>query len=270
MDNRQPIFLGTMVIERNRWGVLDDAKFTHLQPLVRCRAVVPTVRISDWLDRAAADGFDGVELFEPHAFFASDAEVQRLADHDMPIGVFNSYFSLNDDDAIWRDAVAGMVSLLGAGGVKYNFGKTIGRLEHDLDTLRCFADACPHTTRIICECHSGNITDDPVSLERIARQLDDQRFQFTVHLMDEPEQLRHRFALLGERITHCHVWRKPDIDDNALAERVRLLCALGFVGSTTIEFTRSIGWGKPDPPVDTLYHQATEDMRVIRSTVQSA
>jgi sugar phosphate isomerase/epimerase len=263
------VYLGTMVLERNRWGVLEDAKFTHLQPLVRCRAVVPTVRISDWLDRAAGDGFDGVELFEPHAFFASDAEVAHLAEHDMPIEVFNSYFGLDDDDAIWRDAVAKMAHRLDAGGVKYNFGKDAGRLDQQLHTLRRFADACPDHTRIICECHSGNITDDPATLETIAGRLDDDRFHFTVHLMDEPDNLRKRFAALGERITHCHVWRKPEIDDDALRERVDLVGELGFVGSYTIEFTRGIGWGRPDPPTETLYDEAVDDMQAVREQLSN-
>ncbi len=260
------IYFGTLVIERNRWGVRDDAKFTHLQPLVRCRAVVPTVRVSDWLDRTAAEGFDGVELFEAHALFASDAEVARLAEHAMPVGVFNSYFGLEDDDAVWRDSVAKMIHRLGAGGVKYNFGGDIGRLDHDLDTLRRFADACPGDPRMLCECHSGTITDDPATVERIARQLDDACFQFIIHLADEPNRLRDRFSILGDRITHAHVWRGPEMDAPTLRERVQLVRELGFAGSFTIEFTRGIGFGKPDPPDPAvLYEQAVEDQRIIRS-----
>jgi hypothetical protein len=85
-----PVYLATIAIERHRWGCLPETRFSALRPFYRGHPVVPAERASVWMDRALADGFDGVELFEPHAFFASDAELERIAAHPLPVAVFNA------------------------------------------------------------------------------------------------------------------------------------------------------------------------------------
>ena len=75
------IYLGTVSMEKNRW-----------EP-----GRVPTFNVSDFIDRAMADGFDGIELWEYHYTHASDEEKAKLVASKVPF-IFNSYTSFVERD----------------------------------------------------------------------------------------------------------------------------------------------------------------------------
>ncbi len=60
---RELIFLGTVLLERNRWA--KDGRRSSVQ-------------VSDWTQRAHDDGFDGLELWEDHVNLATEDERERL------------------------------------------------------------------------------------------------------------------------------------------------------------------------------------------------
>ena len=58
---RHQCYIATVCLDRNRWGTRE-----------------PSFAVSDYLDRFASDGFDGIELWEYHYTRSSDAEKERL------------------------------------------------------------------------------------------------------------------------------------------------------------------------------------------------
>jgi hypothetical protein len=119
-----PIYLGTVLLEANRWA----------------KDRTPTYRVSEWLERIAAAGFDGIELWENHATLADCAERSALRGSTVPIRVFNSYVPLDAGGENARRTVAGLVRELNAGAVKFNVSNSpetleSGRLRAGLDVL---------------------------------------------------------------------------------------------------------------------------------------
>jgi sugar phosphate isomerase/epimerase len=72
-----PIYFSTILLQPNHWK-RDQPK---------------QVAISNWLDRIADAGFDGVELFELHFLLASTSERNSILAHPIAKPVFNSYLS---------------------------------------------------------------------------------------------------------------------------------------------------------------------------------
>ncbi len=261
-----PVYLATIAIERHRWGSLPGTRFSALKPFYRGHPVVPAERAAVWMDRALTDGFDGVELFEPHAFFASDAELERLAAHPLSVAVFNTYCRFDEPDPTWRDAVAAMAKRLHAGAVKYNLAAAPESLNAQCDALRRFADRLPPQTRLFCECHTGSGADTPETAAALADRLTDARFGFMVHVAEPLDRLAAWVRTLGDRLAHAHVWMRPEADREVpLEKRVRHLRTLGYRGSFSVEFTRGVRWGEPDPDAETLYREAVADLIAIRS-----
>ena len=72
MDLKIPIYLSTVCLEKNRWGRRE-----------------PSFKVSEWTQRLAEYGFDGIELWEFHYLLADDAEKAKLTNLDMPM-IYNS------------------------------------------------------------------------------------------------------------------------------------------------------------------------------------
>ena len=62
------IYIGTILLELNRWG----------------SPKTPTYRVSEWLDRFQEAGFDGMELWEYHATLCPSEELAALEASTFP------------------------------------------------------------------------------------------------------------------------------------------------------------------------------------------
>ena len=86
------------------------------------------------------------------------------------------------------------------------------------------------------------------------------------------EDLRRRFALMGERITHVYVQAgdgsgrrvRLDRDPRASAARLALLKELGFCGSYTIEFTLGVKQGGAAEDPEETFRNAVADLAFLR------
>lgn len=222
------IHFGTVLLEANRWA----AQRT------------PTYRVSDWLARIAAAGFDGVELWENHARLADEHELAALRNSPLPFAVFNSYATLDEAGAEARRQAAALVRELRAPAVKFNFGNDPERLADELRNARAWAAAMPGV-RLLCECHPGTAVEAPaVAAEALAGDPDIGVIVHPFIAVDLAAWFRH----LGARIVHAHVqvvdaeWRRWRLRDRAALVQARLaiLREAGFAGSFTIEFTAGV------------------------------
>ncbi|MEZ5246746.1 MAG: hypothetical protein R2707_16745 [Acidimicrobiales bacterium] len=246
------INLGTIVLEPNRWfGVTNDRW--------------ATTRISEWLDPIEAAGFDGIELWEAHFRDADEAERRAIVDHPLPVAVYNTYVSFDEDDDTERLAAAELILRTGAPKVKWNTGPE--RDDASLDAyaarLERWAAALPGI-ELVCECHDGSAMDDPAAAARVLSAGSNALF----HTHDDVEVIRAKFDAYGDRITHVHVNHlftgSPALADirDELVEKVSLVRDLGFDGTWTLEFVHGTG-GDDDRP-EPMFAHAVDDLAVLR------
>lgn len=247
------VLLGTVAIEPNRWGTIDRSR----------RA---TVDVAPWLASIAEAGFDGIELWDGHL----DDEV--LAG-PLPVTVFNSYVSFDDDDSARRADVAADVARTGCRAVKFNVGRSAGQEQAYARRVGEWRAQLPEAVALLCECHAGTIAEDPAVAARVlAAAGPPERVGAIVHTHEETAQLQARFEAYGERIAHVHVnfldgGRAPRLADvrPELEEKLALLRSLGFTGSWTIEFVAGVLTDRDHP--EHLVAQAADDLAVLREVL---
>ena len=253
------VLLGTVAIEPNRWATVDPSG-------------APTTVLSSWLDAAASAGFDGLEVWERHLTDATETEAEGVLDHGLPVSVFNTYASLDGDDATDRIAAAEWVRRSGATGVKFNVGNDLAQRDDYGRRIADWLEQMPGDVRLLCECHDGiSIAEDPeVAASILEAGGEPHRVQAILHTHDDNDLTRARFAAYGDRITHVHVNyldatpHPPRLVEvrPRLEARVALLRELGFHGSWTIEFVQGT-LSENDHP-DHLIEQAAADLAVLR------
>ncbi len=250
MEVHPKIFIGTVCLERNRWSTKQ-----------------PSYRVSDWLPRFKADGFDGVELWENH-FALADAEEQRRLSEAGVIAVYNTYAGFADEDAEARERAAEAIARLAAPAAKYNVGKHSERLAEYRRNLLAWAERLPADCRLLCECHPGTALEQPPAAAEFFAGLDPARFGIIVHITGKDDRPELWFEALPSRVHHLHVQLRDAAADPAVpAHRERLAAifdgirARGFNGTATIEFTRGIG---PREDLETLYANARTDLAWCR------
>lgn len=258
----EPIYLGTVAIEPNRWGVLDPSRAPVADPAAH-------------LDAIAAAGFDGIELWDGHC--RGDL-VQQASDAGVPVRVFNSYVSFDGDDDTARASVAAQVRETGASAVKMNVGNDPDAEDAYAARLAAFADAVGENVQVLCECHDGiSIAEDPDVAARIFdAAAPPERLGAIVHTHDGPRTLAAKFAAYGERIAHVHVnhldfatMTHPTLRDAEprLRETVGVLRSLGFAGTWTLEFVAGVMTERDR--ADQLVAQAVIDLPVLRDVLGS-
>lgn len=248
------IYLGTVLLEVNRWG--GDGQ--------------PSFLVSDWTRRLADEGFDGLELWQHHALRADAEEVARLKAGPCPVKVFNAYDTLDPETGAARERIAEVAVGLGAWGMKYNFGKTPERLDTYVEALQEWKGLFPGEFRMLCECHRGSGMEDSALAAKTFNRLSGPGFEAIIHGMDNPEEMvRERFGAYGERITHIHanLSSKGLMSEAAVCARLELLRSLGFRGTFTIEFTEGIRDGLT---IEELYRNAVRDFRLLRTCLEKA
>lgn len=247
------ILLGTIVLEPNRWFGVTKQQWG-------------TTVISEWLDRVADFGFDGIELWESHFRDAAPQEQQAILDHRLPIEVYNTYVGFDDDNDAERTTAAATIVRTGAPKAKWNTGAERDPASIDAYAARLerWASQLPGV-ELVCECHDGSAMDDPATAARVLAA----GSNALVHTHDDLDLLKAKFDAYGDRISHIHVNHlftgSPKLHDirGELAEKVDLVSSLGFEGTWTLEFVHGTG-GDNDHP-DQMLAQATEDLTLLRT-----
>lgn len=243
------IFLGTILLERNRWG----KEGRH-----------PSFLVSDWASRIADDGFDGLELWEDHALMADEEERERLRTGPAPVVLLNSYASCEDDDHEARRRSAELASFLQAEGMKFNFGKQPEREESYVRNVADWYRMFEPGYRMLSENHRGTITADAEVAARVYRRLGDIRVGGIIHFGSDEATYRERFGAYGDRLTHIHCALSGEdgpMEEDAVRLRVAWLRELGFAGTFTIEFTQGV---RGDLSIEELYRNAVRDLKMLR------
>ncbi|MFW5871370.1 MAG: hypothetical protein ACOCVH_02675 [Verrucomicrobiota bacterium] len=249
------IYIGTVLMEKNRW--LDGVR-------------QPSFAVSDWVGRMADEGFDGIELWQNHAFLADDEEKEKLLCSPVPVRIFNSYNRCGKETRDERALAAEMVKFFSADGMKFNFGKDPSRHEEYCQTVKEWRDMLPDDFRFLCECHGGTSMEDPGKAVETFERLGADKYEVIIHAFGaDGEGIRKRFGFYGDRITHIHANLSPGgiLDEAAIRERIDLLRELGFCGSFTIEFTEGVG--SEDENIETLFRNAARDASMLRKCLDS-
>jgi sugar phosphate isomerase/epimerase len=248
------IYLGTVLLESNRW--IGDR--------------IPACRVSEWIERISAAGFDGIELWENHFVMADAAERAALRAAQLPVTILNSYASMGADGAKARQQASGCVRELGAKAVKFNAGANPDSLEDELLAARAWAGGMPGVS-LFCECHAGTILEDPaVAATALANYPEIGVIVHPFSCPDLAEWLHH----FGPRVRHAHVQvldaqkRRCRLRDQQakVKERLARMRDSGFAGSYTIEFTAGVGATPEDP--DALFASACDDLMFLRDALK--
>jgi len=245
-------YLGTVLLEKNRWS-----------------SRIPTFLVSDWTDRIAADGFDGIELWENHVLRA-EGELAKLADAQLPIAVYNMYadFSNAEADKLAKSLEA--IRTLKPRGIKFNIGADAARLPEYRKNMLSFADALPAGCVMLCEWHPGTVIEDVDAAGAFFAGLPTDKFQVITHAFSyDADSLQKQFDVFGKRITLVHVQRVLNdkrVRLDADAAHVRACCKVladnGYTGDFTLEFTE--GTSAPDESIDMLYANALLDLAFLK------
>ncbi len=245
------IFLGTVLLEKSRWT-----------PEKR-----PSLKISEWADAIAAAGFQGLELWENHAALADAAEQLALKQLPIPVRIFNSYCSFDDEGVDGRKQSAEWARCFGSSGVKFNLGSDLAMTDTYTRHLAAWLDMLPKGCRALCECHGGTVLEDPDRAAAILRPFLD-RVGIIMHAFagDDDDVLSRWLGTLGSAIRHVHVaggFRPtsgiPPLRSlgETVHRRAALLRQAGFAGTWTIEFTAGVAMPPEDPA--RLLQAAKED-----------
>lgn len=255
-----PIYFSTILLEPNRWK----------------RDLPKQVAASDWLDRIAQAGFEGIELFEPHFLLASTAERNRILAHPIPKPVFNSYLTLDPAGAIARSQALSAIVETGARAFKFNFGKTRDTWEAEKAVLEEILDELPESVEAWCECHPGTSVETPEVAAELLLSLGE-RVKIIIHPFWSTEaDLRQWMALFQDRVVHAHIQcRHPDdaqffvrLEEvpTLVSERLGLIFGAGFIGSFCIEFVKGTREVEADRP-ELLFEEAVRDREFLLAAI---
>ncbi|OPZ03905.1 MAG: hypothetical protein BWZ10_03237 [candidate division BRC1 bacterium ADurb.BinA364] len=232
------------------------------------------MRVGEWLERFARDGFDGVELWENHAALASEQEILALERSPIPISIFNSYADTDDAEAPARQAAVQFVQRFKSRGLKYNVGKDAARREEYLRNARAWREALGPRIRFLCECHPGTIVEEAGAARRFFDELGGDGYEIIVHPFNRLETLDEWFEQFGPRIAHAHLQMRDEssamarFDDYSGRARdaIRRMRAHGYAGTYTLEF--AAGTRDPDENPETLYQNALRDFEFLKEILQ--
>lgn len=248
------IYIATVLLERNRWKPGKE----------------PTLRVSDWLGRFAAAGFDGIELWENHALKAPDDEVARLAAAVPPVRIFNSYATFGPEDDPLRARAAEMALRLGAGAVKFNVGGDPSLFDVYVANVLRWRETLPESVRPLCECHPGTVVERPEEAARAFAVWRQAGIGAIFHPFNlGPDGVRRWLAYLGDSLVHAHVQVHREGRMRSLAAYKEYAAAVldalkseGFRGTFSIEFTE--GAGAADEDIEQLFAAACMDLATLR------
>jgi len=252
-----PIYIATVLLEKNRW-----------RP-----GKVPTFRVSDWGQRFREAGFDGVELWENHAALATEGELSALAEMACPVRIYNSYCSFDDTGAADRKRAAELATRFAAQGVKFNLGHDEEAIPTYQRNLESWRHELPEGCRLLCECHGGTVLEEPERAKAILDPLA-AGLEIIVHAFAaDDDSLGEWLATFGAAVTHVHaaasggdgrLARLADVKE-LVHRRIRRLLGAGFAGTLSVEFTQGVA--REPEGQDELLANATDDLQVLREAL---
>ncbi len=247
------IFIATILLEKNRWTTR-----------------IPSLTVSNWVERFQRDLFDGVELWEGHATLCGKTEFERLQQSCLPVTVFNTYADFTKEGLEKRERAAEIVNLLGAKAVKFNLGNDLRKTEEYVANLKEWSKMLPNDCRILSECHPGTIMEDINTAAEVLKKLKDDRFQLIIHDFGNAERMEKWFLKFGTAMSHMHVFLRDSSNKEIMlrrspercSESVSILKKYGYQGTISLEFTEGIG--AIDESADSLYRCALEDYALLK------
>ena len=261
------IFLGTVAIEPNRWGMAEPGGH-------------PLTRVSEWLSTIADAGFDGLELWERHARSVPDEELDALLASDIPIRILSCYTSWDDSDDSIRAETASWIERVGAQGVKFNVGSDPDSVGDYTERLRRFEAEVPNDARLLCECHFGTVAEDPaVARDMFDSVADADRLGAIVHVHPiARDEWSEPLGVLGDRVRHVHVQvaevpqsTSADELSEALRPAAEAIGAASPHATWTIEFSHGMwGFGRDDAEFDNpayILQSARRDLAALRAAL---
>jgi len=135
MSNYGQIYIGSILLEMNRWT----------------RDKQPTYRVSEWTERFAEAGFDGMELWQWHATRCDDDERAALAASPCPVRIFSSYAAFDDSGADDLRDGARLTAVLAADAVKFNVGADPAYRDLYIENLRQWRMLFDDSVTLLCE-----------------------------------------------------------------------------------------------------------------------
>ena len=264
-SNLGEIYLGTVAIEPNRWGLAEPGGH-------------PLARVSEWLSHIAEAGFDGLELWERHARSVPDEELDALLGSEMPIRILSCYTSWDEPDDTDRAETAAWIERVGAQGVKFNVGSDPDSISDYTERLRRFEAEVPGGARLLCECHFGTVAEDPnVARDMFDSIADADRLGAIVHVHPGArDEWSEPLGVLGDRIRHVHV-QVAEVPQTTSADELSEMLrpaaeAIGAASPTatwTIEFSYGMrGFGRDDAELDNpayILQSAQRDLAALRA-----
>jgi sugar phosphate isomerase/epimerase len=254
MCYRNQIYIGTVLLEKNRWSSRE-----------------PSFPVSEWLDRFERAGFNGVELWENHALSAPVEEQQEIAMSKFPIAIFNSYASCDDEGETERKRAVELVGKFNSKGMKFNLGKQASCEEMYIKNVKAWREKFAGDFRMLCECHPGTIIEEPEKASGVFDKLGRDKYQVIYHpFLYETEVVQRWFRFLGDLTTHIHVQIRTTDDkivqlktrEGHFKDILQVLKDRGFNGSWTVEFTNGVG--EPHEDIEELFKAAAEDLNFLR------
>jgi len=243
MTDSYPIYLATVLLEKNRWS-----------------SRKPSFKVSDWAQRIADAGFDGIELWENHLLLADRSEWEALRNSPVSVPILNTYCGFDDDSADARSASAELARYLDVGAVKFNFGNEPTQVDAYLRNLLAWQGELPDGCRLLCECHANTVLEYPDKALAVFAPIMDQ-IEIIVHGFsgDDETNLVQRTECFGSSITHVHAVLT---EKEGAPRRVEILKDAGFNGTFSIEFCYGVREHVED--VEQLLATATEDLNYLR------
>ncbi|QHI70122.1 sugar phosphate isomerase/epimerase family protein [Tichowtungia aerotolerans] len=254
MEKSFKIYMATVLLDRNRWTEERN----------------PSVKVSNWLERFSADGFDGLELWSFHATYASEEEQARLEQSALPIRLFNSYACFDREDSAQETDVVAAIRF-GARGIKYNIGSDPALRKTYLKQLAAWRERVPQNIQLLCECHPGTIIEQPVAARAFFDELGMDGHGIIVHPFSRFDSLEEWLDLFGPDVMHAHMQMTDEsgklirFDKRSdLAEQaIRIMQKKGYCGSYSLEFTEGVA--APGETPEMLYENARKDLSLLRS-----
>lgn len=255
-----PVYLSTVALERNRWTT----------------ARIPTILAGEWAERAMADGFDGIELWENHFFHASQNERARLREISASSPrrwIFNTYRGFDsppgEPGEVDPAGIADAIRALNAHAVKFNVGASESRRSHYLRNVRDWLGTLPDGCLPLCECHPGTILENPREAQEFFAELEPFDVGVIVHPCSVAADTLRRWLDTG-RVRHVHVQSRSGAlaAGSEACRKIEMVAISAPDASYAIEFTHVTA--QPDETAESAYQAALHDARVVRGIVNPA
>ena len=251
------LYIATLLLEVNRHG----------------SPKTPSFPVSEWTDRFAGAGFDGMELWEYHATLAGPEEAKALQETAFPTTIFNTYASMDEAGREDRERATRWVERLQPWGIKFNVGKQPEERETYLTKVREWRAQLPGDVTLLCECHPGTIIEEPDAAKQFFDDLNVNNWGIIVHPFNRLESIQAWFDTFGSAIMHAHLQMRTD-DRQVIRfdrrpertrEAVRIMSEAGFQGSCSFEFTE--GMNIPDETIEDLWKNVLRDLFYLRTVL---